>query len=216
MKFVVITDLHQKASMIPRLNRIIGEEGPDAVLFLGDVTDMGTWEDAQRLVSSIESKVYVVPGNCDPLDMPAHMDEVGVDMHGKSAEIGGIHVAGLGGSNITIFGTPFELKEDEIDRLLRPVCREGMLLMTHAPAYGTFDHIPNGTSVGSPAIKKIVEDFHPVAALSGHIHEDVGIKEENGTLFMNPGPAREGRCGILEIDGGRATGRLIGPGSQRI
>ena len=51
MKFLVVADLHQKASRIPRLNRIAESEGAEAVLFLGDVTDMGTAEDARMILS---------------------------------------------------------------------------------------------------------------------------------------------------------------------
>ena len=211
MKFLVITDLHQKASNIEWINRLNESESTDAVLFLGDVTDMGTADDAAEIVSSIHSKVYCLPGNCDPRDLPEKISSVAVDMHGKSAEIGGYYLAGLGGSNITIFNTPFELTEEEIDAKLRPISRRGMILMTHAPAYGTLDRIPNGTSVGSPAIKKICDEFRPLVALSGHIHEDIGARYIDGTLYVNPGPARDGHAAVLVLDGDRAYVRFVGP-----
>ena len=71
MKFLVITDLHQKKSRIDRINRIIKARKPDFTLFLGDVTDMGTGEDAASLIKLIDSKVYVIPGNCDSRDRPS-------------------------------------------------------------------------------------------------------------------------------------------------
>ena len=211
MKFLVVADLHQKDSRIPRLNRIAESEGAEAVLFLGDVTDMGTAEDARVILSQFERPVYVIPGNCDPLDLPSSLDGVAVDMHGRAAEVGGIRVAGLGGSNVTIFGTPFELDEDTIYSKLRAVSAPGMLLMVHAPAHGTLDHIPSGASVGSPSIARIVREFRPVAVLSGHIHEDIGIVVKDGTLYMNPGPAMDGYCAVLEVEGGKASARLVAP-----
>jgi Icc-related predicted phosphoesterase len=209
MKFLVLTDLHQKKSRIPWINSLIDSEKPDAVLFLGDVTDMGTAEDAREIVSSIKGKVYCLPGNCDPLDLPQGISSVAVDMHGKSAQIGDCYVAGLGGSNITIFGTPFELNEEEIDAKLRPISKKGMVLMTHAPAYGTLDRIPDGTPVGSPAIRKICDEFRPVVALSGHIHEDIGVRFINGTLFVNPGPAKDGHAAVVEVENGQASVRFL-------
>lgn len=211
MKFMVITDLHQKASNLSWINSLIKSRNPDAVLFLGDVTDMGTSDDAVEIVSSIDAKVYCLPGNCDPRDLPEKISAVATDMHGKSAQIGDCYVAGLGGSNITIFNTPFELPEDEIDAKLRSISKKGMILMTHAPSYGTLDHIPNGTSVGSPAIAKIVEDYKPIVALSGHIHEDIGAIEKDGTLFVNPGPAKDGYCAFVTVEGNKASAELIGP-----
>jgi len=209
MKFLVITDLHQKGSRIPWINSVIHEENPDCTLFLGDVTDMGTSEDAIELLSSIDSKIDVLPGNCDPRDMPSKISSVAVDMHGKSTEIDGYYIAGLGGSNPTIFDTPFELEEDVLESMLRPISKKGMILMTHAPAFGTLDRIPSGVHVGSHAIRKILDDYHPVLALSGHIHEDMGTMTVGSTLCINPGPARDGRCAIIDMAGGRPDVRMI-------
>ena len=114
MRFLVITDLHQKRSRLELINSRIREYKPDFTLFLGDVTDMGTGEDAANIIRGIDSEVYVIPGNCDPRDMPKKISDVGHDMHGKGTVIDGQYFAGLGGSNITIFDTPFELTEDEL------------------------------------------------------------------------------------------------------
>ncbi|MBR2254721.1 MAG: metallophosphoesterase family protein [Candidatus Methanomethylophilaceae archaeon] len=211
MRFLVISDLHQKRSAVEWINRVIHEKGAEFVMFLGDVTDFGTVEDARKIVSAIDSKVYVIPGNCDPRDLPDGISDVAVDLHGKAVEIGGYRFVGLGGSNITIFGTIFELTEEELYDGLKRNASEKMVLVTHAPAYGTLDHIPSGASVGSPAVMRIVEEYHPILALSGHIHEDVGTFEKNGTVFLNPGPAKEGRCAIVDLDGEEVKVTLLGP-----
>ena len=214
MRFLVITDLHQNTDMIDRFNGIIREKGAEFVLFLGDVTDFGTGEQAADIISRIESKVYVIPGNCDPLDLPEKIRDVAIDMHGNAADIGGYRLVGLGGSNITIFHTAFELEEDALyDGLKRNAC-EGMILMTHAPSVGILDEIPSGANVGSPAIKRIVDEYHPILALSGHIHEAIGCKIVDGTTFVNPGPAREGYCAVVDIIDGKVDVELIGPASQ--
>lgn len=214
MKFLVITDLHQNTDMIDRFNGIIREKGAEFVLFLGDVTDFGTGEQAAEIISKIESKVYVIPGNCDPLDLPEKIRDVAVDMHGNAADIGGYRLVGLGGSNITIFHTAFELEEDALyDGLKRNAC-EGMILMTHAPSVGILDEIPSGANVGSPAIKRIVDEYHPILALSGHIHEAIGCRVIDGTTFVNPGPAKEGYCAVVDITDGKVDVELIGPASQ--
>ena len=214
MRFLVITDLHQNTDMIDRFNGIIREKGAEFVLFLGDVTDFGTGEQAADIISRIESKVYVIPGNCDPLDLPEKIRDVAINMHGNAADIGGYRLVGLGGSNITIFHTAFELEEDALyDGLKRNAC-EGMILMTHAPSVGILDEIPSGANVGSPAIKRIVDEYHPILALSGHIHEAIGCKVIDGTTFVNPGPAREGYCAVVDITDGKVDVELIGPASQ--
>ncbi len=209
MRFLVITDLHQNKPNVGWINEEIRKHEAEFVLFLGDVTDFGSKETAASIVSAIDSEVYVIPGNCDPLDLPEAMEKVAVDMHGKATEIGGYRLVGLGGSNITIFHTPFELEEDALRNGLEKNASEGMILMTHAPSYGILDQIPSGLSVGSPAIKEIVDKYHPILALSGHIHEAIGVVEQNGTVFMNPGPAKDGYFGVVEIVDGKVKAELF-------
>lgn len=211
MKFLVFSDLHQNTSQVERLVSIGESRGAEFTVCLGDVTDFGTGEQAAEILSRFPGTVYAIPGNCDPLDLPAKISGVAVDMHGKAADVGGRRFVGLGGSNITIFNTAFELQEDELyDGLRRNAC-EGMVLMTHAPSYGILDQIPSGASVGSPAVKRIVDEFHPVLAMSGHIHEAKGVVREGGTVFLNPGPAKEGHCAVVTLDGDDVDVELIGP-----
>lgn len=211
MKFLVITDLHQKKSAIEWINAEIRKNSAEFVLFLGDVTDFGSGEDAAEIISAIDSKVYVIPGNCDPRDLPQKVSEVSVDMHGKAVDIGDYRLVGLGGSNITIFNTTFELTEEELYDGLDPISSEGMILMTHTPSYGILDEIPSGLNVGSPAVKRIVDKYKPILALSGHIHEAIGVEKIGDTVFCNPGPARDGHCAIVEVLEKTVTVKLIGP-----
>lgn len=206
----MITDFHQKRSMLELINSRIEEYKPDFTVFLGDVTDMGTGEDAADIIQSINSEVYVIPGNSDPRDMPQKISGYGHDMHGRGVEIDGIYFAGLGGSNITIFGTPFELTENEIYQGLKQVSKKGMVLMTHVPSFGILDQIPSGQSVGSKAVKRIVDEFNPILALSGHVHEARGVVEKDGTVFVNPGPANEGYSAIIDIKDGKPEVLLLG------
>ncbi|MDR0523167.1 MAG: metallophosphoesterase family protein [Candidatus Methanoplasma sp.] len=211
MRVLIVSDIHQKASAAEWINGVIAEEEPDEVFVLGDVTDLGTGEDAARILGSIRRRVYAIPGNCDPLDFPEKIGGAAISAHARSYDVGGFHVAFLGGSNRTIFGTPFEMDEEDISDALEPISAEGMVLATHVPAFGALDHIPGGISVGSHAVRGIVDRFRPIAALSGHVHEDRGIVREGGTLYVNPGPARDGCCAIVDLREGRADAELIGP-----
>ena len=211
MKFLVITDLHENNSAVEWINRLADENDVRAILFLGDVTDIGTCEDGRKILTRFKKETYFIPGNCDPKDISEKNSDIIKDVHGKAFEIDGIRFAAMGGSNPTIFDTPCELQEDDITKRLEAISSNGMILMTHAPSYGILDHIPNGMSVGSKAIREIVEKYRPIVALSGHIHEDVGMPTVEGTLFSNPGPARAGHAVLLETDGKTASAKAIGP-----
>jgi len=209
MKFLLITDLHQNMSALDWINEEIDEYKVDFVVHLGDVTDMGTGKDAAEIIKKINSKVYVLPGNCDARDLPECVSSVAVDMHKKAVTINGYRIVGLGGSNKTIFDTPFELGEEEIYDSLKANAEKGMILMTHAPSEGILDEIPSGLHVGSPAIKRIVDEYQPILAMSGHIHEAIGCKVINGTTFVNPGPAKEGYSAIVTVDGGKVDVKML-------
>ncbi len=213
MKFLVLSDLHGKTSELEWINPLIVKEEVDHVLFLGDAVEMPcSAQESADMISLIDSdKVLAIPGNIDSPDLVDILDDVAENMHGKGKQIGDLYIAGLGGSNPTIFDTPFELQEDDIFSKLDPISKEGMVLMVHAPAYGFNDVIPSGISVGSKAILDIVKKYRPKLVLSGHIHESFGRKDADGTVFINPGAVRDGRCAIVSIDGDEVEVELFGP-----
>ncbi|MCL2296414.1 MAG: metallophosphoesterase family protein [Methanomassiliicoccaceae archaeon] len=207
MKFLVVSDIHGNTAVTDWINPVAEKEDVDCVLALGDITDFGPNEVAEKILGSIKRVVYAIPGNCDPISLPGAISNVAINMHGKSTELGGFHVAGLGGSNPTIFNTPFELDEETIYKKLKPISKEKMILMVHAPPYGINDMIPSGLNVGSESVLKIVKEFRPILVLSGHIHEDYGIRHINGTTFVNPGPAKDGMYAVVEVDEGAVSAR---------
>jgi hypothetical protein len=208
MRFLAITDLHQNSSALRWINKEVEDSDVDFVVHLGDVTDFGTVQQALELLKGIDSKVYFIPGNCDPRDLPGSLGDVAVDMHGKRESIDGYDLVGLGGGNRSPFGTPFELEDDEIYGSLKAVATPGMILMTHAPSYGMLDRTFFGKHVGCPAIKRIVDEYRPILAMSGHIHEAVGCKVVDGTTFVNPGPAKKGYSAVVTVTDGNVDVKM--------
>jgi Icc-related predicted phosphoesterase len=49
--------------------------------------------------------------------------------------------------------------------------------------------------------------------LSGHIHEARGIVERDGTLFLNPGAAKDGNAALLDIGEDVTATLLRDPGT---
>ena len=211
MRFLVISDIHAKKAAIEATKERIDRYAAEAVLVLGDITHFGPVEWAGDFLSSLGVDVYAIPGNCDPPEILEVITSNAILMHGVSKEIGGIVFAGLGGSNPTIFETPFEMDEDVIRTTLDPVAENAMVLMLHTPPYGRNDEIPSGINVGSHSIREIVDKHRPLLVLAGHVHEARGVIEEDGIIFMNPGPARDGYAAILDIDEEDISIELLGP-----
>ena len=200
MRFLVLADVHGREKVAAWSNRLIERMHLDGVLVLGDITHFGPVPWAGEFLSRLQAPVYAVPGNCDPLGTIGQIEEHATCLHQRKVMIGERCFGGFGGSNPTVFNTPFEVPEEEIERGLRPIMERGMVLVVHCPPLGHNDLVPSiRKHAGSSAIKKLVDEFRPRAVLSGHIHEARGVHEQDGILYMNPGAAKDSYAGVLEL-----------------
>lgn len=209
MKILAVSDIHGNETVTEWINVLSEYHDADYVFVLGDITDFGPDDLVDKILGPIKKDVYAIPGNCDPPSIMNRLNRFATDLHGKAVSLDGFHIAGLGGSNPTIFDTPFEIEENMIYDMLQPISENGMILMVHAPPYGVNDTIPSGAHVGSTSIRRIVEEFSPRLVLSGHIHEDYGVRTEGNTVFVNPGPAKNHMYAFIELDGGSVSAELF-------
>jgi len=199
-RYLVLSDVHRREWVPAAARELVKEHSLDAVVLLGDITHFGPPQFAEEFIRELGAKCYAVPGNCDPLGTEACIKAAGVSLHGVKMNIDGRTWGGLGGSNPSIFRTPFEMPEEEIARLLEPIMEEGMVLVLHNPSFGMFDTTFSGMHVGSTAIAEAVEKYKPSVVLSGHIHEDRGVVRKEGVWYMNPGAAKDRYAGMMELD----------------
>jgi len=133
----------------------------------------------------------------------------------------------VGHSNTTPFASPREMPEDVLEDHIRASARgvsnfSGAVFTLHAPPYGTgldlapaLDDLKVVTKgghtvlvpVGSTAVRKTIEDFQPLLALHGHVHESRGTKMIGRTLCINAGS---------EYSEGILRGALITLGPDRV
>lgn len=60
------------------------------------------------------------------------------------------------------------------------------VLITHGPPYGILDEVyHHKQNVGCPSLKKKIKEIKPQVHVFGHIHEAMGVHEEDGTSFIN-------------------------------
>jgi Icc-related predicted phosphoesterase len=210
MKFLVLSDIHCREKVISWANELAREHQVDGFLILGDITHFGPPSWADEFLSKLDRPSYAVPGNCDPLGTIEEIGKHATCLHGMKTTIGGRTFGGWGGANLTIFNTPFEMPEEDILEGLRPIMEPDMVLLTHCPPYSYNDFTTTRRHAGSTAIRSLVSEFKPAAVISGHIHENRGIVEENGILYMNPGAAKNNFSALLEVGDG-VRGALLDP-----
>lgn len=194
-----ITDLHGEFGNISSFLNL----GADMIAISGDLTDMGPADSIKDLLKKIDVPTFAIPGNCDPKKSIRVLEySNAVCLHGSVMDIGPITIAGIGGSNPTPFGTPFELAEEEIEEILSNISRKmnkntHNVLLSHAPPKGARD-LAGGKHVGSEAIAHHMNEYDLI--LCGHIHEQQGIETVGKVTVVNPGMASEGHGALIKFD----------------
>jgi Icc-related predicted phosphoesterase len=182
----------------------------------------------ERLADS-DVPLYLIPGNDDEfvideiLNQPGHRP---VNADGKVLDIpGDLQLLASGWSNHTPWQTPREESEEELYERLDALARQvrdprRAVFMIHVPPHDSgLDTAPlldenlrptvsagdvlRGP-VGSTAVRRVIEQYQPVLAIHGHIHESGGERRIGKTLCINPGS--EANAGILRgylVDIGR-------------
>lgn len=194
---------------------------PDLVVSCGDLP----FEYLEYLVSTLNVPLVFVPGNHDPEIECGKPDALQPDaftwgahhggdtrprgcgnIDGKTVEVAGLRVAGLGGSirykegpnqytqrQMTWRSARMEMRH----RLRRPSRRNIDLLVTHAPPLGVGD----GTDAPHQGIKslhRLTRVLQPTYLLHGHIHPygiDQPDRQLGGTRIVNVIPYK-----LIEVE----------------
>jgi Icc-related predicted phosphoesterase len=209
MRILAATDIHASRAAAKMIRDRIAEHRPDVFVAAGDLTNFGPVEFARELLAGLPVPTLAVPGNCDPRAVVPVLGELGVDLHGKKTSVMGRTFVGIGGSNPTPFGTPFELTEEEILAAVRPLMEPGVVLVSHPPPKGYVDVVGSGAHVGSVSIRAILEEFEPPLVICGHIHEARGTARHGATTIVNAGAAREGHSALISLNGNDAQVELL-------
>jgi uncharacterized protein len=122
-------------------------------------------------------------------------------------DVDGLQVVSLGYSNPTPWNSPRELSEEDISsriKALRATVDDAqpVIFNLHVPPFNSgLDNAPaikedlslvggahaRYVPVGSKAVRTAIEEYHPLLALHGHIHESRGTAKIEGTVCVNPG-----------------------------
>lgn len=191
MKLLAFSDLHRDLAQGARLVEM--SAGADVVIGAGDFASVHEGlEETIAALAAIEAPTVLVPGNNETAgalrEAAAGWDAATV-LHGEGATIAGTEFFGLGaGIPVTPWEWSFDLDEEEASGMLG-ACPEGAVLVLHSPPRGHCDASADGTSFGSPALLRAIEEKRPRLAVCGHIHESWGCESQVGaTPVRNLGP----------------------------
>jgi Icc-related predicted phosphoesterase len=221
MEILIISDVHNDVENLMEYMDKISLLNFDVIVFPGDFSDVPPKGFSSLDISRIileELKVFnkpilALPGNWDK-DIIKFLEEEGISIHGNGKIINGVGFYGFGGAR-TPFNTSYEPSEEEIEKGLEKGYEmvkeaEVKVQVTHAPPFNTkLDVVYTGAHVGSVAVRKAIEKFKPVLAISSHIHEARGTDEMDGTKLINSGRFPEGYCGLATIKNGKVDVKVV-------
>ncbi|MFA4646887.1 metallophosphoesterase [Pyrococcus kukulkanii] len=202
MRVLAITDIHGNYREVKTL---AGElDDFDVILIAGDITHFGNGREAEKILSPLlgtGKPLLAVMGNCDGRDVLKTLEKLGISVHNKRVEVRGVGIVGFGGSNVTPFSTIWEFSDEEIYESLRRNYKEGDIILTHAPPYGTkLDKTFSGVHTGSRGLRKFIEENQPPLCICGHIHEGRGVERIGRTIAVNPGPLSRGYYAMVDLE----------------
>jgi Calcineurin-like phosphoesterase len=185
---------------------------PDIVLSCGDLP----FDYLEYLVSRLDVPLLYVPGNHDqslvapdmtwmPLrsELPPLPGPQGcINIDGRVEEIRGLRIAGLGGS-VRYKEGPNQYSQGQMSRralklelrLRLKRVRAGRkldILVTHAPPFGLAD-AKDGAHVGFVGVLRLLQAFHPLLAVHGHVHpfgRTIPERKFKSTRVINVVPSR--------------------------
>jgi Icc-related predicted phosphoesterase len=206
MTLLCIADMHGDGAGLAEA--LDASPEADLVVLAGDITHLGGFAEAEKVLAPLLKsgrRAVAVPGNMDGEGVGRFLEESGISIHGRGVTVGEIGFQGLGGSNPSPFGTPFEVKGEDARRLLaegRADIRDRALrvLVSHAPPKGTkLDRSFAGLHVGSPEVRDFLLSDGTSLCLCGHIHESAGEDTVGSTRCVNLGPLKNGRYAVVGI-----------------
>lgn len=209
MKIIALADIHGSLGFLPGICDEVSQA--DLVVLAGDITHFGEYEDASRIVSSIREynqQILAVPGNCDKAGVSEYLADEGINLDCRAVKVEGVTFVGLGGSLPCPGHTPNEALDEQFGICLKELGHEvfpdgPFVLVTHQPAFDTVVDKAAGHHTGSRSVRSFIERCQPFLAVSGHIHEAVGVDHIVGTTLVNPGSLRDGKYACIEIEEGK-------------
>jgi len=191
-KLLLFSDLHADVAAAEDIVRLATDV--DIIVGAGDFGNGRRHvERCIDVLKSISKPAVLVAGNNESTDELRGACAVwpsAVVLHGTGVTIAGIPFFGLGGGvPVTPFGSwSYDFDEDQARSLLE-ACPAGAVLVSHSPPKGAVDVSSSGRSLGSVAVREVVDRRKPRLVVCGHIHASGGRSEVvDGVDVVNAGP----------------------------
>jgi Icc-related predicted phosphoesterase len=191
MKILAFVDTHGSMAALKKIISTAKKEKIDYLVCAGDVTIFG--EALQQILAKLDEiglPVLIIHGN--------HEDERSLRklcektrnikfIHKTTVQTDGVAFMGYGGGGFSATDGDFETwSKAEMEKISE---EKKVVLVTHAPPYGTKLDIILDQPAGNKSIRQFIKLYQPKLVICGHLHENAGMKDRlDKTVMINPGP----------------------------
>lgn len=194
MKLLIATDIHGNKRHVDNIRKKVADDDVDFIIVAGDLTVFERdLDDVLADLNSIGLPVMIIPGNHESPEVLSELC-AGYDnliyLHHATYEIDDYIFVGFGNPGFATIEPEFE---KFVGNIKKAVVGKKIILITHGPPYNTKLDYLGGDHVGCKSITKFIKNNdNIVIAVSGHIHENFGVKDKlNKISLVNPGPNGE-------------------------
>jgi Icc-related predicted phosphoesterase len=167
----------------------------DILIHAGDISTLGKPEEIEDFLDWFSNQTHryklFIGGNHDfYLEKEPELFELMVPknciyLNDSMAEVEGIKIWG---SPVTPFFHNWAFNRypgDDIRKHWKLIAEDTDILVTHSPPAGILDMTVRGIAVGDEDLKKKINYIKPKYHIFGHIHEQYGKVEQEGTTYIN-------------------------------
>ncbi|MBN1156693.1 metallophosphoesterase [Candidatus Woesearchaeota archaeon] len=197
MKILAFVDMHGSIKAFNEIKK--KAKGANILVCAGDISMFeNNIKSIIRKFGQLKKPVLMIHGNHES---PGTMKSVCsahnniLFIHKALYTLGDVQFIGYGGGGFTVTDDGFEkfMKKamKDIDK------KKKVILITHAPPYGTNLDIINSNHYGNKSVRNFIKLNKIDIAISGHLHECACHTDKiNKVMLINPGPKGK----LIEVD----------------
>ncbi len=190
MKLLCCVDVHGDKRTLE--NIVYMSKYVDLVVCAGDLTNFEhNMKSLLKKLNTSKKKVLIIPGNHEtPESLKKACKEFNnlIYLHKKHYVFKGVLFLGYGTGGFSMRDPEFVKTTSNFKKIIKKHKGLPIVLITHAPPYGTKADFINGAHVGNKDIRKFIVKNNVLLSISGHLHETAGVVDRiRKTTVINPG-----------------------------
>jgi hypothetical protein len=189
MKILAFVDVHGSLSALKKIRK--KAKSSDIIVCAGDISIFE--QHLNKIIAMLDKlgkQVLIIPGNHETeqlMKSTCKKTKNVTYLHEKTFEIDNFLFIGYGGGGFALVDSHFKQIAKQFKRKIKK--GQKLILVTHAPPYGTKVDKIMEQHCGNKTLKQFIVKTKPELVICGHLHETAGIEDKiSKTLIINPGP----------------------------